>query len=61
MDFPEEPQGSPFPFTYLSSVVIGVLALLVAGLAISGYVTRRLNGRGDDWDGLTDEEWQERP
>ena len=60
-DDPEEPQGSPFPFTYLSSVVIGVLALLVAGLAISGYVTRRLNGRGDDWDGLTDEEWQERP
>ena len=57
----EEPRGSPFPFTYMSSVVIGVLALLVAGLAISGYVSRRLNGRGDDWDGLTDEEWEERP
>ena len=63
-DDDEEPRGSSFPFTYMSSLVIAVLALMVAGLAVTGYVSRRLKGssvNGDDWDGLTDEEWKERP
>ena len=60
----EEPRGGFFPLTYMSSLVIAVLALVVAGLAVTGYVSRRLKRsdvNGDDWDGLTDEEWEERP
>ena len=47
--------------TNLDTLLIAVLALLVMGLTLSSYVVRRLRRGPEDWDGLTEEEWEGRP
>ena len=53
--------GSTFP--YLSTVLIAVLALLVFGLSLAGFLIRKMREgmEGPDADGLTQEEWEDRP
>ena len=51
-------------FVYLDSVLIAVLALLVVGAMVGGFVVRKIGSRpadGLEEDGLTEEEWEARP
>ena len=47
--------------TNLDTLLIAVLSLLVMGLMLSSYVVGRLRRGPEDWDGLTEEEWEGRP
>ena len=52
------------PFTYLSTVLIAAIALVVVVAMATGFVMRKLRKRmegPDEWDRLTEEEWQDRP
>ena len=51
-------------FAYLDTVLIAVLALVVLGVTSGGFVVRRLRKRAkgpEEWDGLTEDEWEGRP
>ena len=52
------------PFAYLSTVLIAAIALVVVVAMTTGFVTRKLRKRMEgpgEWDGLTEEEWRDRP
>ena len=61
----EEPnRGASFNLGALSTIIIGVLVLGLAGLMGARYVMRRIGGWrnvDDELDRLTDDEWQDRP
>ncbi len=57
-------RGSSFNLGALSTIIIGVLVLGLAGIMGARYVMRKLGAWGDDrdeLDRLTDDEWRERP
>ncbi len=58
------PDGGPPNFGYLDTMVIALLAVVVATVVLGRFVIGRLRRRvvgPEDWDGLTDEEWEGRP
>ena len=52
------------PFAYLDTLLIAVLALVVMAALVANFVMRRLRKRtqgSEEWDGLTEDEWEGRP
>ena len=56
--------GFGFPLSSLSTLLIAILVLVVMGLMVANFVARRLSKGAEEveeWDGLTEEEWDGRP
>ena len=55
--------GGASPFPYLATGLIAVLALVVLGLSVASFLVRKMREgiEGSEPDGLTQEEWEDRP
>ena len=56
--------GVAVPFSSLGTVLIAVLVMIVMAVTVASYVVRRQRKRAEgpeDWDSLTEEEWEGRP
>ena len=57
--------GGSFPMSTLGSLLIAFLAMVAMSFTLGGVllrrVRRRLVGHDDAWDGLSDQEWRNRP
>jgi len=52
------------PFVYFDPLIIGTLILVVMGAMATSFIARRLRKRvegPEEWDRLTEDEWQDRP
>lgn len=63
-EVPDDSGGRAVPFGYWDSVLIALLVLVVMALTVGNLVLRKLRRRAhgpEEWDGLTEEEWEGRP
>ena len=63
-EVPDDSGGRAVPFGYWDSVLIALLVLVVMALTVGNLVLRKLRRRAhgpEEWDSLTEEEWEGRP